>query len=95
MSEHELVKNESGHRYEIHVGGAVVGVIDYERDVDVIDLTHTEVGEEHAGKGYAQELADFALADIRDTGLLVRPTCPFIATHIRRNAEYGTLLAAD
>lgn len=95
MSEHELVKNEAENRYEIHVGGALVGVIDYERDVDIIDLTHTEVDEEHTGKGYAQELADFALADIRDTGLLVRPTCPFIATHISRNAEYGTLRAAD
>lgn len=95
MSDNELVKNEAEHRYEIHSGGDLVGFIDYVRNVDVIELTHTEVAEEHSGKGYAQELADYALNDIRDTGLLVRPSCPFIATHIGRNAEYGTLLAAD
>ncbi|MCC2592853.1 N-acetyltransferase [Tessaracoccus sp. OS52] len=95
MSETELVKNEDDNRYEVHVDGERIGFIDYVRDVDVIDLVHTEVEPAHGGKGYAQKLADYALADIRDTGLLVRPTCGFVAKHIDRNPEYGTLVAAD
>lgn len=95
MAETELVKNEDENRYEIHLDGERVGFLDYERDVDVIVLPHIEVDPAHGGKGYAQELADYALSDIRDTGLLVRPACPFVAKHIDRNPEYGTLVAAD
>lgn len=95
MAEPELVKNEADNRYEIHLDGERIGFIDYVRETDVIVLPHTEVDPAHGGQGYAQKLADFALADIRDTGLLVRPACPFIAKHIDRNPEYGTLVAAD
>ncbi|GAB3821610.1 GNAT family N-acetyltransferase [Tessaracoccus terricola] len=95
MADPELVKNEDDRRYEIHLEGKRIGFIDYVRETDVIVLPHTEVDKEYGGNGYAQKLADFALADIRDTGLLVRPACPFIVKHIDRNPEYGTLVAAD
>lgn len=91
----ELVKNNENQRYEIHVDGKRVGFIEYKRDVDVMELIHTVVDRAHRGKGYAQQLADFALGDIRDTGLIVRPTCSFIASHIEQNPEYGTLVAAE
>lgn len=90
-----LAKNTEDECYELRVDGEVVGSIQYHRDVDVMELTHTVVDDAHRGKGYAQKLADFALQDIRDTGLLVRPTCDFIEKHIDRNPEYGTLLAAE
>ena len=95
MADPELVKNAAERRYEIHLDGKRIGLIDYVRETDIIVLPHTEVDEEYSGNGYAQKLADFALADIRDTGLLVRPACTFIAKHIERNPEYGTLVAAD
>lgn len=95
MSAAEFVKEEKGHRYEVHLDGERVGFIDYRRDGDVIDLLHTEVDKSQQGSGLAQRLADFAITDVRDTGLLVRPSCPFIARHIDRNAAYGSLLASD
>lgn len=95
MADPELVKNEAEQRYEIHLDGKRIGFIDYVRDTDVVALPHTEVDKEYGGQGYAQKLADFALADIRDTGLLVRPACSFIRKHIERNPAYGTLVAAD
>lgn len=91
----QLNKNEAKNRYEIIVDGAVAGFIDYERDDRVIDLLHTEVDDSYRGQGLAQQLADYALDDIREAGLLVRPTCPFIAKHIEQNPDYGTILAAD
>lgn len=95
MADPELVKNEAENRYEIRLDGERIGFIDYVRETDVVVLPHTEVDPEHRDEGYAQKLADFALADIQDTGLLVRPVCPFIAKHIDRNPAYGTLVAAD
>lgn len=95
MSEPQIAKNEDQNRYELHVDGTPTGVIDYVREGQTVDLTHTEVDPEHGGKGYAGMLADFALRDIRDAGLMVIPTCPYIAKHIERNPEFGSLVAAE
>lgn len=95
MSGTELRKNEAENRYELHLDGERIGFIEYHRDVDVVELVHTVVDPAHGGKGYAGQLADFALADIRDTGLLVKPTCTYVRKHIDRNPEYGTLVVAE
>ena len=96
MADPQITKNEDENRYELMLDGERIGLIDFEReDEQVVALTHTEVDKAHGGQGYGAQLADFALRDIRDSGLLVRPVCPFIAKHIERNAEFGTILAAD
>lgn len=94
MADPQFTKNDAENRYEISLDGERIGFIDYVRDGDVIDMTHTEVDPEHQGQGYAGQLADFALQDVQTTGLTVRPTCPFIADHIEANAEYGSIIAA-
>lgn len=93
--EPELRKNESENRYEIVVDGEVAGFIDFSRNERVVDLPHTEVDQAYQGQGLAAQLADFALEDIREAGLLVKPTCPYIAKHIERNPDFETILAAD
>ena len=95
MSEPVPSHNEDKSRYELHLDGELIGIIDYKREGDVVDLPHTEIEEGHEGKGYAGILADFALGEIRDEGLLVKPTCPYIAKHIERNPEYGSFVAAQ
>ncbi len=95
MSEPRLVKNEEETRYELLLDGARIGSVDYRRDGEVIDLVHTEVDPRHGGKGYASMLADFSLRDVSAAGLMVRPTCPYIAEHIEKNPEYGGLVAGE
>ncbi len=94
MSEPQMVKNEDQNRYELHVDGTRIGVIDYVREGETVNVSHTEVDPAHGGKGYAGMLADFALRDIRDAGLMVIPTCSYVAKHIDKNPEYGSLVAA-
>jgi predicted GNAT family acetyltransferase len=47
----------------------------------------------HGGKGFGQQLVAFALADARETGAKVTPTCPFIAKYIERHPDVQDLLA--
>lgn len=93
MSETKLVKNDEKDHYELFLDEARIGFIDYHRDGEVIDLQHTEIDPEHGGHGYAAMLADFALRDISEAGLMVKPTCSFIAGHIDKNPEFGSLVA--
>ncbi len=93
MSDPHLVNNRDENRYELHLDGARIGLIDYRREGDVVDLPHTEVDPLHGGKGYAAQLVVFALQDIRDAGLQVRPTCPYIARYIDRHPDYAALVA--
>lgn len=92
MSDPELVKNDEENRYELHVDGKQIGSIDWVRDDTVVELTHTEVDPAHGGKGYAATLADFALNDLRDAGLTVKPTCDYIAKHIEKNPEFASIV---
>ena len=89
MPETRLVKNAEEKRYELEVDGTRIGLIDYHRTGDVVDMTHTEVDPQHGGKGYAAMLAAFALEDVRDAGLQVQPTCPYIARYIDRHPEFA------
>ncbi len=95
MSESQLLKNDDENRYELHVNGSRIGLIDYLRGGDVVELTHTEVDPAHGGKGYAADLAVFALEDIRDAGLTVTPTCSYIARYIERHPEFANLVATQ
>lgn len=90
MSDPQLVKNDEEQCYELLVDDERIGRIDWKLDGNVVELVHTEVDPKHSGQGYAGMLADFALTDIAENGQLVRPTCPYVATHIKRNPEYGS-----
>lgn len=90
----DIRKNSGTNRYELRVGDEVAGYIDYiEQAEDVIDLPHTVVEPAHANQGYAGELVRFALADARESGSRVIPTCPYIARYINRRPELHNLLA--
>ncbi|MGO1383919.1 MAG: GNAT family N-acetyltransferase [Arachnia sp.] len=93
MSETTVSKDEENNRYELHLGDDRIGFIDYRREGEVIELHHTEVDPEHGGNGHAATLADFALRDISEGGLMVKPSCPYIAKHIENNPEFGSLVA--
>ncbi|MHA6511867.1 GNAT family N-acetyltransferase [Tessaracoccus sp. Z1128] len=86
-------KNASRNRYELHLGGELIGQIDYRLADGVVDMFHTEVDPAHGGRGYGHRIVAFALADAADAGLKVRPTCPFISTFMDRSEEFRHLRA--
>ena len=81
-------------RYELRLGGRLVGLLSYRRRNGRIALIHTEVDESCEGRGFGSRLAAAALDDARRAGLEVVPLCPFIAHYIERHPEYAELLAS-
>ena len=80
-------------RYELRLGGRLIGLAAYRRREGRIAFTHTEVDESCAGRGLGSRLAEVALADAAKENLGVVPLCPFIAHYIEKHPEYEQLIA--
>ena len=79
-------------RYELSVGGEVVGFSTYKARPGLIAFVHTEVDERLQGRGLADRLIRFALEDARTRGLAVLPFCPFVKAFIERHREFEALV---
>jgi uncharacterized protein len=90
--EAEIVDAPQASRYELRLGGRLIGLAAYRRRDGRIAFTHTEVDESCEGRGFGSRLAAAALADARREGLEVVPLCPFIAYYIERHPEYEQLV---
>jgi hypothetical protein len=88
----EVVDVRDSSRYELRLGGRLIGLAAYRRRDGRIAFTHTEVDESCEGRGMGSRLAAAALEDARRQGLDVVPLCPFIAKYIERHPEYGELV---
>jgi len=81
-------------RYELRLGGKLIGLAAYRRSNDRVAFTHTEVDPSCEGRGFGSKLAATALHDARAKGLTVLPLCPFIAHYVDQHPEYEQLLPA-
>jgi uncharacterized protein len=88
----EVVDNPDESRFELRLGGNLIGLTLYRRRDGRIALTHTEVEESHEGKGFGSVLAAGALDEAARQGLEVVPLCPFIAAYVERHPEYERLV---
>ena len=80
-------------RYTLEIGGATVGLADYEITGEEVLFTHVEVDPTHRGEGLASILVEQALDDVRtQTTLTVVPVCPSVVRWIDLHAEYQDLL---
>jgi predicted GNAT family acetyltransferase len=85
--------NDEESRYEaVDESGVVAGFAAFERDRDVVVLTHTEVDDAFEGRGVGSALAAGALDDVRTSGRRARVLCPFIGGYVERHPEYRDLL---
>lgn len=83
----ENSKNEDLSRYEIYVDGTLAGFADYILRDRLIEFPHTEIDPAFGGKGVGTALVEFALDDAKANGLVVAPTCPFVARAISKKPE--------
>jgi predicted GNAT family acetyltransferase len=79
-------------RYELALGGELAAFADYRARGDRVEFVHTEVLPQYQGQGLAQQLARFALDDVRGQGRQAVATCSFIAGYVQRHPEYQDLL---
>ena len=94
VAEVEVVDVPQASRYELRLGGHLIGLAAYRRRNGRIAFTHTEVDESCEGRGFGSRLAAAALEDARREGADVVPLCPFIAHYIERHPEYEGLVAS-
>ena len=91
---HEVLHNASAQHYEIRVGDELAGftVAEPTDDPEVILFPHTEVADAFEGRGLASELVQGALDDIRERGLRIKVTCPYILAWLPKHPEYQDLV---
>jgi predicted GNAT family acetyltransferase len=90
-----VTDNPDASRYEVHVGGALAGFVNYHLSGQRISLIHTEVDGRFQGAGLAARLARYSLDDARKRHLAVLPSCPYIRSWIKKNPEYLDLVPED
>lgn len=96
MSDARVTRNDDASRYEAYAGDDLAGVLDFrplDGDQPTMVLPHTGVEPAYEGQGIGSQLTRYALDDLRERGVKVRPDCPFIATWIERHPEYADLVA--
>jgi len=84
--------NAAKSRYELSADGYDC-IAEYVIHGDRIVFTHTFVPPELRGRGMAEKLIRYALADARTKSLKVVPACSYVATFIDRHQEYHDLRA--
>jgi len=96
MSEQQRITvrdNPQRHRFEaVDESGVVAGFAAYRRSGDAVVLTHTEVDDAFEGHGVGSRLAQGALDVLREQGVRVVPSCPFISAYIEDHQEYADLV---
>lgn len=91
----DVSHDEAGSRFVMRAGEETVGLIEYRRDGDVLDLRHTEILPQGQGQGLGTVLVRDVLDDIRSQGRQIRATCPFVARFIDEHEEYADLVAQE
>ncbi|MEP6999237.1 MAG: GNAT family N-acetyltransferase [bacterium] len=87
-----VTRNDPASEFEIR-SDAGIAILKYSRHGDMLDLIHTEVPEDLAGRGLGSLLTKSALDYARANNLRVIATCPFVQTYMSRHREYDDLRA--
>ena len=91
----EVIDNPEASRFELRLGGRLIGIAAYRRRNGSLALTHTHIQEEREGQGFGSVLAAGVLAEAARNGLQITPLCPFIASYIEQHPEYERLVPAS
>lgn len=87
----DIRDNAEAKRYELEVEGQTAVVI-YNPVAGGLLITETIVPIPLEGRGVASRMAKHVLADLKDRGLLILPTCPFFASYLKKHPEYADLV---
>jgi uncharacterized protein len=80
--------NEELSRVDAHVGDTLVGFAAFEVcDDGCRSFHHTEIFEEHSGRGHGKELAAGVMDIARGEGFTIVPTCPFLRKYMDQHPE--------
>lgn len=80
-------------RYELLEDGNLLGIADYTRSGDILDVHHTEIDPSQRGRGLGAVLVDGMLGLVRADGLRVIPSCWFVRDQFDARPELAELRA--
>jgi uncharacterized protein len=89
----DVMHNAAASQFEARTEHGIA-VLKYAVRGDVLDLAHTTVPREAEGQGVGAALAKAALDHARRDHLKVIPSCPFVASYLKRHQEYADLVAS-
>ncbi|CAL9279947.1 GNAT family N-acetyltransferase [Streptomyces sp. SudanB182_2057] len=79
-------------RYEIEVDGRTAGFTAYrDRGERQRVFYHTKIYEAFSGRGLASRLVREALVDVRETGRLVVPVCPYVKAFLDKQEGFADI----
>ena len=87
--------DEERRRYELFDGEDLVGRIDFIERPGVLDMVRVEVDPSRRGQGLAAVLAAAALTDVRERGLSVIPSCPYLLGYLRGHPDQVDLVPRE
>ena len=87
----EIHDNAEATRYELTVDGQTAVVI-YNKVAGGLLITETIVPVPLEGRGIASRMAKHVLADLKERGLVILPTCPFFAGYLKKHPEHADLV---
>jgi predicted GNAT family acetyltransferase len=82
-------------RYDLYLDGVRVGFMDYKLRGNTFTAVHTEIDPAYGGRGLATRFVTEVLDNVRDTGMALRPLCPFVRLFLKRHPEYDDLVTAS
>lgn len=89
----DVVQNSDKQRFEILIGGSVVGCTMYQIVGNDIIFTHTVIEADRQEHGLGGQLVQAALDQVRaDTTYRVVAQCPFVAHWMGEHPDYQELL---
>ncbi|WP_066286762.1 GNAT family N-acetyltransferase [Arthrobacter sp. B6] len=93
MNDVTIRHNSGRERFEVLVGGTVIGKAAYKNydggSSPQRIFYHTVINEEYGGQGLAGKLAAVALDETVESGFRIVPICPFIKKYITKNPQYA------
>ena len=87
-----VTHDAAGKRFIVTVDGQQAA-LEYEREDDLMVITHTLVPPAIGGRGIAAQLVKVALDHARAQGWKVRPACSYAVAYLRKNSAYADLVA--
>lgn len=89
----EFRRAEDASRYELHLDGALVGVLDFHENAESVSLVRSFTTPPFRGRGLAGELVAFAVDDIESSGARsVVPMCWYVGEWFEQHPEKAHLL---
>lgn len=78
--------NNSG-EIQLYSDDDKIGKMDISVKDGLLTVYHTEVNEEHSGKGFAKLLLGELVSYAREKGLKIVPLCPYVQAQFKRRPD--------